>query len=251
MASDSFREREEDNRPTVQVGDPFKEKVLLEACLESFKSDVLTGIQDMGAAGLTSSAFEMASRTGSGVKIDLDKVPARETAMTAYELMLSESQERMLLVAKPGREEALEAIWARWGLDCTQIGVVTDDGMVRLEKDGREVACVPARQLADEAPRYERPYTAPVPHVDDTENVEIELSAAIDCLVTDPSRGDRSWIYRQYDREVGVGTRADARKAAAAVVEDPRAQKRIALAMVCDHELGQRDPYEAGPTGAL
>ena len=246
MASDSFSEEKEAERPTVQVGDPFKEKVLLEACLESFEAGVLTGIQDMGAAGLTSSSFEMASRAGSGIILDLDKVPTREEAMTAYEIMLSESQERMLLVAAPGKEGELQDIWARWGLDCVQIGEVTDDGMVRLRHDGAEVAVVPARELADEAPKYERPYTVADPQVGDSESVKVDIEAALRSLAADPTLADRSWVYRQYDREVGAGTLADGRGAAAAVVEDPRAKKRVALALVADHELGQRDPFEGG-----
>jgi phosphoribosylformylglycinamidine synthase len=246
MASDSFSEEKEAERPTVQVGDPFKEKVLLEACLESFAAGVLTGIQDMGAAGLTSSSFEMASRAGSGIILDLDKVPTREEAMTAYEIMLSESQERMLLVAAPGREDDLQAIWAKWGLDCVPIGEVTDDGMVRLRHGGAEVAVVPARELADEAPKYERPYTVADPVVEGSEDIEVDLERALRELAADPSLADRSWVYRQYDREVGAGTLADARGAAAAVVEDPRAGKRIALALVADHELGQRDAFEGG-----
>jgi phosphoribosylformylglycinamidine synthase len=237
MASDSFSEEEEAARPTVQVGDPFKEKLLLEACMEAFGADVLVGIQDMGAAGLTSSSFEMASRAGSGLLLDLDRIPARERAMTAYELMLSESQERMLLVAKKGEEETLRKIYARWELDCVPVGEVTGDGRVRLRFGGEIVGDMPARELADEAPRYERPWErpAPAPSSEDSEGIEsMPLPALLERVAAAPGLASRDWVYRQYDREVLVGTLADARRAAAAVIDVKEADKRIALWMGCD-----------------
>ena len=251
MASDSFSETAELERPTVQVGDPFKEKLLLEACLDAFQSDVLVGIQDMGAAGLTSSSFEMASRAGSGLVLDLDKIPTREEGMTAYELLLSESQERMLLVAKQGKEEELKALYGRWDLDCVEVGRVTDDGMVRLQKGGREVGVLPARELADEAPRYERRQQRPADlderYFVDSKIVEsTPVAELLRALLTAPGLAPRPWVYRQYDREVGAGTLADGQRAAAAVVEVPEAQKAIALAMVVSQRLNAADPREGG-----
>jgi phosphoribosylformylglycinamidine synthase subunit PurL len=246
MASDSFSEGEEQERPTVQVGDPFKEKLLMEACQEVFQTDHLVGIQDMGAAGLTSSSFEMASRTGAGVRIDLDCVPARETHMTAYELMLSESQERMLLVAKKGREDAVTRIFTKWGLDCTVIGAVTNDGFVRLVKDGAEVGVLPARELADEAPRYERPYaraSAPAP-LDVSRVTSRSVGEVARALVLSAPLASKRWIYRQYDREVGAGTFFDGTQAAAALVRLPGTQRALAMALVCDERWCAADARE-------
>lgn len=161
MASDSFDEQAAQKRPTVQVGDPFTEKLLLEACLELMAGDCLVGIQDMGAAGLTSSACEMASREGTGVELELTNVPRREPGMTPYEIMLSESQERMLMVAKAGREEEVISVCRKWDLDVAVIGRVTDTGKVVLKENGEVVAEVPAKALADEAPRYDRPSAPP------------------------------------------------------------------------------------------
>ena len=240
MASDSFSEGQESERPTVQVGDPFKEKLLLEACLELFArgDELLVGIQDMGAAGLTSSAFEMASRAGSGVDLDLDRVPQRETGMSAYEIMLSESQERMLLVAKAGKQDDVAAIFEKWDLDCTVIGAVSADGFVRLKKDGVEVCCLPAEPLADEAPRYERPFTAPaVPPpltAADLKPLTSRPAQAVRDVLLSPSLSPKTWIYRQFDREVGAGTIFDGTFAAAALVKLPETQRGIAMALVCD-----------------
>jgi phosphoribosylformylglycinamidine synthase subunit PurL len=251
MASDSFSEEKEAQRPTVQVGDPFKEKLLLEACLDAFKSDLLVGIQDMGAAGLTSSSFEMASRAGSGLRLDLDKIPTREVGMTAYELLLSESQERMLLVAKKGKEAELAAIYARWELDCVPVGEVTDDGMVRLLFGGKEVGVLPARELADEAPKYERPFRRPEPKressLPSSQAPSLEgrpVAELIKELAAAPCFANRDWIYRQYDREVGAGTLLDGRRGAAAVVEILEANKTIAVAMTVDAWRCAADPRE-------
>src|ERR1700726_4239642 len=166
MASEEFKEGSEQKRPNVQVGDPFMEKLLLEACLEAMKTGAIVGIQDMGAAGLTCSTCEMGSRAGTGVEIDLTLVPQRETGMTPYEIMLSESQERMLLVAEKGREDEVFAVFRKWGLDAVTIGRVTDDGKLRVKDHGKVVAEIPNRELADEAPLYHRPvgtWKAPVP----------------------------------------------------------------------------------------
>jgi phosphoribosylformylglycinamidine synthase subunit PurL len=251
MASDSFSEGEEAERPTVQVGDPFKEKLLLEACQECFQAakdegGLLVGIQDMGAAGLTSSCFEMASRAGSGVRIDLDKVPQRETGMTAYELMLSESQERMLLVAKRGREEEVRRIFERWDLDCTVIGEVTDDGMVRLSRHGAEVAVLPARELADEAPRYERPFVkpAPLPALDEEPLRRAALGDVARAVLLSPTVAPKGWIYERYDREVGAGTLLDGAQAPAALVRVPGTERAVAMALVCDGRVCASAPRE-------
>src|SRR5215210_4244912 len=158
MASADFSEDSEEKRPTVQVGDPFTEKLLIEACLELMASDAIVAIQDMGAAGLTSSSVEMASKGGAGIRLDMNKVPCRETGMTPYEMMLSESQERMLMVLKPGREGEAEAIFRKWELDFAVIGEVTDTGRMELVWNGETVADIPLGPLADEAPLYDRPY---------------------------------------------------------------------------------------------
>ena len=158
MASADFGEDSDEKRPTVQVGDPFTEKLLIEACLELMASDAIVAIQDMGAAGLTSSSVEMASKGGVGIRLDMNKVPQREAGMTPYEMMLSESQERMLMVLKPGREDFAEAIFRKWELDFAVIGEVTDTGHMVLEHDGEVVCDIPLGPLADDAPLYERPY---------------------------------------------------------------------------------------------
>ncbi|MBM4281561.1 MAG: phosphoribosylformylglycinamidine synthase subunit PurL [Deltaproteobacteria bacterium] len=250
MASDSFSEGQEQERPTVQVGDPFKEKLLVEACLELFArgSELLVGIQDMGAAGLTSSAFEMASRAGSGVALDLDQVPMRETGMTAYEIMLSESQERMLLVAQRGKEAAVRAIFAKWDLDCTVVGAVTDDGLVRLTRGGVEVCRLPAAPLADEAPRYERPHVPPPPPPplsrDDTRALLARPADAIRDVLLSPTLAPKTWVYRQYDREVGAGTLMDGTQASAALVRVPGTDKAVAMALCCNSRHCSLDPHE-------
>src|SRR6202161_3588296 len=161
MASAEFTEESKQKRPNVQVGDPFMEKLLLEACIEAMQTGAIVGIQDMGAAGLTCSTCEMGSRGGVGIEIELDRVPQRESGMTAYDIMLSESQERMLLVAEKGREEEVYRVFRKWGLEAAEIGVVTDDGKLRVRQHGVMGAEIPTRQLADEAPLYHRPYTRP------------------------------------------------------------------------------------------
>ena len=212
MASDSFDANSDQKRPNVQVGDPFLEKLLLEACLEFLDQDILTGIQDMGAAGLTSSSCEMASRAGTGVELELAAIPRRESDMTPYELMLSESQERMLLVAKSGKEGQVLTICKKWGIDAAVVGKVTGDGFVRIKEHGTVVAEIPARALADEAPKYDRPVKPPeyqdmlqnftfdnVPDVKDAGNVLLQLLGS-------PTIASKSWVYRQYDHMVGINT---------------------------------------------
>src|ERR1700742_3772406 len=165
MASEEFHEGTDAKRPNVQVGDPFMEKLLLEACLEAMQTGAIVGIQDMGAAGLTCSTCEMGARGGVGTEIELDLVPQRETGMSSYEIMLSESQERMLLVAQKGREEEVYKVFRKWGLDAVEIGTVTNDGKLRVRQHGEIVAEIPNRELADEAPLYDRPHTEPLRRV--------------------------------------------------------------------------------------
>src|SRR5690348_5292347 len=211
MASAEFDEKSAEKRPAVQVGDPFMEKLLLEACLEVMKTDALVGIQDMGAAGLTCSTCEMASRGGAGIEIDVSHVPQRETQMTPYEIMLSESQERMLLVVKRGREGEVERIFEKWDLHAVKIGAVTDDGMLRVRDRGTVVAEIPNRALTDEAPVYERPFSEPE-YVKDAQQLDLERegfsrahtdqTAALLALLASPTIASKHWVYRQYDHMV-------------------------------------------------
>ena len=212
MASEEFSEGTEEKRPTVQVGDPFTEKLLLEACLELMSKDLIIGIQDMGAAGLTSSSCEMASRGGSGIDMDLALVPRREEGMTPYELMLSESQERMLIVAKEGCESDVEAIFTKWDLEAVVIGRVTGDGMLRVRDGGKVVAEIPAKTIADEAPVYNRPYARPS-YQDEVQNLSIDLipepkdlGGVLEVLLASPTIADKTWVYRQYDHMVRTNT---------------------------------------------
>ena len=210
MASEAFDSESEAKRPTVQVGDPFTEKVLLEASLEAMRSGVVLGVQDMGAAGLTSSCFEMAARGGAGVEIDLDLVPLREAALTPYEIMLSESQERMVFVTQKGQEGTVASILSRWGLQARTIGRVTDDGRARLAFRGRTVADMPVEPLVDGAPVYDRPALPPADLARRQEDVQPEVPddplGALKRLLGTPELGDKEWIYRQYDSTVRSNT---------------------------------------------
>lgn len=207
MASQEFGEGSEEKRPTVQVGDPFQEKLLLEACLEVMGTDALVGIQDMGAAGLTSSSVEMAGRGGRGLLLELDKVPTREPGMNPYELLLSESQERMLLVIKPGREAEVFAIFDKWDLQAAAIGKVTDDGLWRCTWHGAEVCAIPVPILTDAAPKYDRPRSPrpPAPAVVPGARTLPPLST-VATLLASPDVCDKRWIWRQYDHQVGTDT---------------------------------------------
>jgi phosphoribosylformylglycinamidine synthase subunit PurL len=211
MASEEFSETSSSKRPNVQVGDPFMEKLLLEACLEAMKTGAIVGIQDMGAAGLTCSTCEMGSRAETGVEIDLMHVPQRETGMTPYEMMLSESQERMLLVAEKGREHEVFAVFKKWGLDAATVGVVTDDGMLRVKNHGEVVAEISNRALADEAPLYDRPHNAaPYRAKAPLEAQPIPASPSVQAdLVALLRSGDlcsKRWIWEQYDYTVRTNT---------------------------------------------
>ena len=210
MASESFDSESEAKRPTVQVGDPFTEKVLLEACLEAMKTDSVVGFQDMGAAGLTSSCFEMAGKEGLGVRLDLDKVPLREEKLTPFEIMLSESQERMVICAHRGREEELEKIFRRWDLEITQVGEVTDDGNATLVFGGEVVGRIPLGPLTEEAPEYRRPVAVPEGlserQLDPAVPEPGDPGAAVEALLSTPELGDKPWIWRQYDHSVRGNT---------------------------------------------
>ncbi len=229
MASDSFSDAKEVARPTVQVGDPFKEKLLLEACQECFAEDLLVGIQDMGAAGLTCSSFEMAARAGTGMALHLDRVPMREEGMTPYEIMLSESQERMMLVVEEGKAERIVQIFTRWDLDCVEVGRVTSDGLVQLFWHGDVQAVLPAVALTEGAPVYERPWKVPQPIYTPTATLD---------------KVDKTWVYEQYDRHIGLGTLVDGQEADAALVQIPGSQKAVALVLLCDEEACAREPRE-------
>ncbi|MFL6538897.1 MAG: phosphoribosylformylglycinamidine synthase subunit PurL [Chthoniobacterales bacterium] len=216
FASRELTEESREDRPAVQVGDPFKEKLLLEACLELLATDAVAGIQDMGAAGLTCSTCETASRGGTGVEIDLAKVPKREAGMTPYETLLSESQERMLIIAKRGREDEVRRVFAKWGVPCAEIGRVTDDGMMRVRNNGSVAAEIPAKPLADEAPLYSR--DAEKITAKDAEIAEQEIQKIISAasapsaveslrlLLRDPTIASKNWVYSQYDHMVRTGT---------------------------------------------
>ncbi len=210
MASAEFTEESKQKRPNVQVGDPFMEKLLLEACLEAMKTGAVVGIQDMGAAGLTSSTCEMGSRAGTGVEIDLKHVPQRESGMTPYDIMLSESQERMLLVAEQGREDDVLNVFKKWGLDAVKIGVVTGDGMLRVKNDGEIFAEIPNRALADEAPRYNRPFTTPLrtAPLNGPDIHSADLKADLKALLASGDLCSKGWIWEQYDYQVRTNTLA-------------------------------------------
>ncbi|MFL6254991.1 MAG: phosphoribosylformylglycinamidine synthase subunit PurL [Pyrinomonadaceae bacterium] len=259
MASAEFDEEALQKRPTVQVGDPFLEKLLLEACLEAMRAGSVAGIQDMGAAGLTSSSCEMAARAGNGIELDLSLVPQREQGMTAYEIMLSESQERMLIVAHSGRERQVIDIFRKWDLDAVVIGRVTDTGSVVCLHEGEKLADIPSKYLTDEAPRYERPMRAPqtgtnnqVPSDDDDANASVvnadqldevlkapstvvseqalDHNDALRQLLASPNLASKSWVYRQYDHMVRTNT-AVLPGADAAVVRIKETRRALAMSL--------------------
>jgi phosphoribosylformylglycinamidine synthase subunit PurL len=210
MASAEFDEKTAEKRPAVQVGDPFMEKLLLEACLEVMKTDALVGIQDMGAAGLTCSTCEMAARGGAGIEIDVSLVPQRETGMTPYEILLSESQERMLLVVKQGREGEVERIFEKWDLDAVRIGAVTTDGLMRVKNQGEVVAEIRTEWLTDGAPLYHRPMTQPS-YLAEAQSlpplgVPQSPSDVFRRLLSSPGIASKQWVYRQYDHMVRTNT---------------------------------------------
>jgi len=215
FASRELTEQSREDRPAVQVGDPFKEKLLLEACLELIARDAVAGIQDMGAAGLTCSTCETASRGGSGIEIDLAKVPRREPGMTPYEIMLSESQERMLIIAKRGQEDVVRQVFDKWDVPCAEIGRVTSDGIMRVRNNGTIAAEIPAKALAEEAPLYSREAKSPVvasslrdarSSLTERRLQEIDVHESLRQLLRDPTIASKNWVYRQYDHTVRTGT---------------------------------------------
>ena len=246
MASADFAEDSEEKRPTVQVGDPFTEKLLIEACLELMATDAIVAIQDMGAAGLTSSSVEMASKGGAGIRLNMNKVPCREEGMTPYEMMLSESQERMLMVLKPGREAEAEAIFRKWELDFAVIGEVTDTGHMVLEFNGEVVCDIPLGPLADEAPCYERPYAIPKPPEPLTDIPEsTDIAADLLKLMASPNLASRRWVWEQYDQSVGADT-VQRPGGDAAVVRVHGSKKALAITTDCTPRYCYADPVEGG-----
>ncbi len=246
MASADFGEDSEEKRPTVQVGDPFTEKLLIEACLELMASDAIVAIQDMGAAGLTSSSVEMASKGGVGIHLKMDDVPQRETGMTAYEMMLSESQERMLMVLKPGKEDFAQAIFRKWELDFAVIGHVTDTGRMVLEHHGQIVCDIPLAPLADDAPLYDRPHV-PTPKRAELSDAPESADPAADLLTLMGSAdiASRRWIWEQYDSQVGGDTVALS-GGDAAVVRVHGHDKALAMTTDCTPRYCFADPVEGG-----
>lgn len=252
MASTDFSDDTEEKRPTVQVGDPFTEKLLIEACLELMASDAIVAIQDMGAAGLTSSSVEMASKGGVGIELDMNKVPCRETGMTPYEMMLSESQERMLMVLKPGREDFAEAIFKKWELDFAVIGTVTETGHMVLKWNGETVCDIPLGPLADDAPLYDRPYMSqdeykawaqvkPLGDIPESTDIGADLLK----LMASPDIASRRWIWEQYDHMVGADT-VQRPGGDAAVVRVHGTQKGLAMTTDCTPRYCYADPVEGG-----
>ncbi|WP_128892508.1 phosphoribosylformylglycinamidine synthase subunit PurL [Erythrobacter sp. HKB08] len=251
MASADFAEDAEEKRPTVQVGDPFTEKLLIEACLELMATDAIVAIQDMGAAGLTSSSVEMATNGKAGIRLDMNKVPCREEGMTPYEMMLSESQERMLMVLKPGKEAMAEEIFRKWELDFAVIGEVTDTRHMVLEFDGEVVCDIPLGPLAADAPEYDRPYLSkeeysawagikPMTDVPESTDVGGDLLK----LMASPNLASKRWIYEQYDSQVGADTLQTGGDAG--VVRVHGTKKALAISTDCTPRYVYADPYEGG-----
>jgi phosphoribosylformylglycinamidine synthase subunit PurL len=255
MSSDSFTEASKGLRPTVQVGDPFTEKLLLEACLELFKTDYVVGIQDMGAAGLTSSSFEMAGRSGSGMIMHLDKVPAREEGMMPYEFMLSESQERMLICAKKGSEQAIIDIFEKWDLDCAVIGEVTATGNMELFWHGEKCAEVPVDPVSEEAPVLDRPMSRPA-YLDEIANVKLSDFDAVDNqrafekLIASMEVVDKHWIYEQYDSMVQTNTVKKGGELDASVIRIKENGVALAMSADCNVRYCYIDP-KAGAAAAV
>ncbi len=248
MASAEFDETSEEKRPTVQVGDPFTEKLLIEACLELMESDCIVAIQDMGAAGLTSSAFEMASRGGTGIELDLDAVPLREEGMTAYEIMLSESQERMLMVLREGREEEARRIFAKWELDFAVVGRVTDTGRLVARHRGRVVADLPVAPVSGASPVYDRPSEPtppPLPFVADDAVAAVEPEQALLRLLGSSDLSSRRWIFEQYDHMVMADT-VQRPGGDAAVVRIHGTNRGLALSTDCTPRYCEADPRTGG-----
>ncbi|GLR67218.1 phosphoribosylformylglycinamidine synthase subunit PurL [Acidocella aquatica] len=247
MASTEFDASSEEKRPTVQVGDPFTEKLLIEACLELMQTDAIVAIQDMGAAGLTSSSVEMAGKGGVGIELTLDNVPQRETGMSAYEMMLSESQERMLLVLKPERSEMARKIIEKWDLDYAIIGHITDTGRIVITHKGVVEADIPLAPLSDEAPLYRRPYVeAPKPEPLGPISSDMSLEAALLKLIACPDLCSRRWIFDQYDSTVGGQTVKRPAESDAAIVRLEGTNRALAITTDCTPRYCVADPEQGG-----
>ncbi len=248
MASETFTKEAEEKRPAVQVGDPFTEKLLLEACLELFKTGIVVGIQDMGAAGLTSSSTEMAERAGTGLMIEIDKVPRREVEMTPYEVMLSESQERMLMVVEKGKEKIAQDIFKKWDLDFSVIGEVTDSGKLVITDNGEPSAEIPINLISEEAPLYNRPIDRP-DYMDDLNNLDMsslsipnDFNNTLLTLLSSPTLASKKWIYEQYDYMVRTNT-LTMPGSDAAVVRIKGTKKAVAMTVNCNSKYCYLDPY--------
>ncbi len=257
LASAEFDDTTESKRPTVQVGDPFTEKCLIEACLELMRTDAVVGIQDMGAAGLTCSSFEMASNSGTGIEMDLDRVPQRAEGMTPYELLLSESQERMLMVARAGREDEVREIFARWDLDAVVVGRVTEDGRMRVRWHGETVVDIPVDPVAKSSPELDRPRSEPVA-LRERQKLDLtavapeeELAGALMGLLDTPDFGSKAWVWRQYDQLVQgntiIGPGGDAALVRLKREDGTPTSKAVALSADCNPRWCFLDPY----TGAM
>ncbi len=248
MASAEFDEKTEEKRPTVQVGDPFTEKCLLEACLELMASGAVIAIQDMGAAGLTCSAVEMGAKGNLGIELDLDRVPVREERMSAYEMMLSESQERMLMVLRPEKEAEAENIFRKWGLDFAIVGRTTDDLRFRILHRGTEVANLPIKELGDEAPEYDRPWVAPEPQpvFDSASLPQVDIADALLKLLGGPDLSSRRWVYEQYDTLIGSNSLQRPGGDAGVVRVEGHATKALAFSSDVTPRYCEADPYEGG-----
>ena len=249
MASAEFDESIEEKRPTVQVGDPFTEKCLLEACLELMQTGAVIAIQDMGAAGLTCSAVEMGAKGDLGIELDLDKVPVREERMSAYEMMLSESQERMLMVLKPEKEEEAKAIFHKWGLDFAIVGKTTDDLRFRILHQGEEVANLPIKELGDQAPEYDRPWVqsnGPAPLPASQVAAPADYNEAILKLVGSPNQSSRRWVYEQYDTLIQGNSLQIPGGDAGVVRVEGHASKALAFSSDVTPRYVEADPFEGG-----
>ena len=253
MSSDSFEEGQEDQRPTVQVGDPFTEKLLMEACLELFKEDYIVGIQDMGAAGLTSSAFEM-PKNGAGMKMYLDRVPAREEGMTPYDFMLSESQERMLICAKKGYEDKVIEIFKRWELDAEVIGEVTDTGRMELFWHSEKCADIPIAPVGEESPELVRPVMKPK-YIDEIKNIELEKDIsnqeAFEILMKTPEMVDKAYIYNQYDSMVQTNTTEHPGSLDGSVIRVKENNKFLGMSTNCNARFCYIDPKLGGAEAVM
>jgi len=245
MASAEFDDDSEEKRPTVQVGDPFTEKLLIEACLELMKEDAIIAIQDMGAAGLTSSSLEMGGKGGVGIELELDKVPMREEGMTPYEIMLSESQERMLMILKPEKVELARKIFDKWELSFAEIGKITDTGNIRLMMHGVEAANMPIAPVSTDAPVYDRPYEIKKAPAKEIKAQTTDVIAALKILIACPDLASKRWIYEQYDHMVGNDTVARP-GGDAAIVRIHGKEKALAISTDCTPRYCFADPIEGG-----